>query len=172
MRTPHHPWRGQALIQLIASAALLVACSNAPNPALPTPTTAATASVTILSLPAEPSPTSWPCFTREALAAMTLVEIAALPRICYQSQDGVETQIDQAKAVDAIHAFLQEDRLLGFREITRMANSPDGLLRVARLEDDEGRSYLVAVAANRVLEMDPGAAVPAIDGPRLSPEDL
>ena len=38
---------------------------------------------------------------------MTLVEIAALPRICYQSQDGVETQIDQAKAVDAIHAFLQ-----------------------------------------------------------------
>ncbi|HET7011768.1 MAG TPA: hypothetical protein VFI11_13410 [Anaerolineales bacterium] len=123
--------------------------------------------------PLEASPTSAPCFTREELAATALDEIAAWPEICFESSDGVHTTIDQTRALEAIHAFLQEDVApIGFREITLMGNSPNGQLRVARFEDGSGRSFLVAVTANRVLEMMPGPTLPAVQGPRLSQLEL
>jgi hypothetical protein len=104
---------------------------------------------------------------------MPLADIAAFPQICFLSSDGIETHIDQAQAIEAIEAFLQGPAgALGFREITRMGNSPDGLLRVARFEDEAGRFFLVAVTANRVLEMEPGPTSPSVGGPRLSVEEL
>jgi hypothetical protein len=53
-----------------------------------------------------------------------------------------------------------------------MGNSPDGALPVARFEDERGVSYLVAVVAGKVLEMDPGAGSPQSSGPALSREEL
>jgi hypothetical protein len=154
---------------------LLSACTGT---ATVTPTTPpspiAAASPPAATLPPANEPTDEvACFTREDLAAMTLTQVSEMSRLCYRSSDGVETHIDQARALAAIADFLQEpERLVGFREITIMANSPDGLLRVARFEDDRGRSYLVAVTANRVLEMDPGPASLAVEGPRLAEAEL
>lgn len=157
---------------------LLAGCAQGPGPVTPAALTAdapttAIASPTNAALLTQSEPLPTPYFTQEDLAAMPLRDVAALPQVCYRSSDGVETQIDQAKALDAIHSFLQEEsRLAGFREITRMANSPDGLLRIARFEDEQGRSYLVAVVANRVLEMDPGVATPPAQGPPRATEEL
>ena len=53
-----------------------------------------------------------------------------------------------------------------------MGNSPSGVLRVARLEDDQGASYLVAVVAEKVLEMDPSPAPRQAAGPALSHDEL
>ena len=170
---------GKGRLEAWAAIVLLSAgCAQGPisvTPAVSTTEASATgiASPTDAALPAHPEPSATPCFTQEDLAAMPVRDVAALPQVCYRSSDGVETQIDQAKALEAIHRFLQEeDRLAGFREITRMANSPDGMLRVARFEDEEGRSYLVAVVANRVLEMDPGFATPRAQGSPLATEEL
>ena len=171
--------RGKGRLQAWAAIVLLSAGgAQGPGSITPAVSTAeasatAIASPTDAALTAHPEPSPTPCFTQEDLAAMPLREVAALTQVCYRSPDGVETQIDQARALDAIHGFLQEDgRLAGFREITRMANSPDGMLRVARFEDEEGRSYLVAVVANRVLEMGPGFATPRAQGSPLATEEL
>jgi hypothetical protein len=134
------------------------------------------------------------CLTRTALAAMPLEEIAAHPSLCFDSEDGVETEIAQAEAVETIRAFLQDTLLsampgaipdgmpfqgaqtrrsaIGFREVTYMGNSPSGLLRVARFEDERGVSYLVAVVAEKVLEMDPGASQPQTSGDTLNQDGL
>jgi hypothetical protein len=104
---------------------------------------------------------------------MALVDIRGMSALCYRSSEGVETQIDQARALAAIDDFLREpSRIVAFREITTMGNSPDGLLRVARFEDDLGRSFLMAVMANRVLEMDPGLTNPVVEGARLAQAEL
>jgi len=131
--------RGISLLEVWATTVLLSAgCARAPISVTPAPSRAeasatAIASSTEAALPTQPEPSPTPCFTQEDLAAMPLRDVAAFAQVCYRSSDGMETQIDQAKALDAIHGFLQEEgRLAGFREITRMANSPDGLLRVAR----------------------------------------
>ena len=171
--------RGKGRLEAWAAIVLLSAgCAQSPVAATPAASTAEAsathiASPTDAALPPEPTPTARPCFTQEDLAAMPARDVAALAQVCYRSSDGVETEIDQAKALEAIHSFLQgESRLAGFREITRMGNSPDGLLRVARFEDEQGRSYLVAVVANRVLEMDPGITTPPVQGPPLATDEL
>jgi hypothetical protein len=155
---------------------LLVGCTSqtmpitAPPPS-PTATPAAITATPPTSLPTRPTPI--PCLTRAALAAMPLDEIAAHPSLCFDSEDGVLTQIAQAEAIEIVRAFLQDPtRLVGFQEVTRMGNSPDGALPVARFEDERGVFYLVAVVAGKVLEMDPGATQPQSSGPALSREEL
>ena len=150
--------RRKGRLEAWAAIVLLSAgCTQSPisvTPAASTAEASAThiASSTDAALPAQSTPTARPCFTQEDLAAMPLRDVEALAQVCYRSSDGAETQIDQAKALEAIHGFLQEEGgPVGFREITRMGNSPDGLLRVARFEDEQGRSYLVAVVANREI---------------------
>jgi hypothetical protein len=172
------PRRGKGRLEAWAAIVLLSAgCAQSPIAVTPPASTAEASATTITLptddvLPVQSTPTARACFTQEELAAMPLREVAALAQVCYRSSDGVETQIDQAKALEAIHGFLEEEgRLVGFREITQMANSP-GMLRVARFEDEQGRSYLVAVVANRVLEMDPGITTPPIQGPILATDEL
>jgi hypothetical protein len=139
-----------------------------PTPATPPPAIATPPPAT-LGLPTA----ALRCFTRAELAAMPLEEIAAQPSLCFDSEDGVQTEIAQAEAIKTIRAFLQDPtRLMGFREVTYMGNSPSGALRVARFEDERGISYMVAVAAEKVLEMDPGASQPRPSGPTLSQEEL
>jgi hypothetical protein len=53
-----------------------------------------------------------------------------------------------------------------------MANSPSGALRVARFDDEQGASYLVAVVAKKVVEMDPGASQLQPNGPALGQDEL
>ena len=136
-----------------------------------------------VSPPATPAPqlTLIPCFTRAELAAMALPDIASHPMLCFDSEDGVQTEIAQAEAIETIRAFLQDPTrffpsgmpsAIAFREVTYMGNSPSGVLRVARFEDERGTSYLVAVVAGKVLEIDPGAASPPSAGPALSRDEL
>ena len=104
---------------------------------------------------------------------MALPDVAAHPMLCFDSEDGVTTAISQPEAIETIQAFLQDPtRVVAFRELTIMGNSPSGVLRVARFEDERGISYLVAVVAEKVLEMDPGASQPQPAGPALEPEAL
>jgi hypothetical protein len=104
---------------------------------------------------------------------MSLPEIAAEGTLCFDSEDGAQTEISQAEAIETIRTFLQDPtRVVGFREVTTMANSPSGVLRVARFEDERGISYLVAVVAEKVLEMDPGASQPQPTGPALEQDEL
>jgi hypothetical protein len=139
----------------------LAACSAQTPPATASPPTQAPTQAIGTEPPQTqpPPPTPRACFTRAALAAMPLEEIAAQSILCFDSEDGLQTEIAQADAIETVRAFLQDPaRLIGFREVTIMGNSPDGRLRVARLEDEQGASYLVAVVAGKVLEMnaDPG----------------
>ena len=110
-----------------------------------------------------------------------LPETASHPRLCFDSEDGVQTEIAQTEAIETIRAFLQDPTrffpsgmpsAIAFREVTYMGNSPSGVLRVARFEDERGTSYLVAVVAGKVLEIDPGAASPPSAGPALSRDEL
>lgn len=169
MRIPRAYWPAALLMTTLA------ACSAQTPQAATSPPTQAPPQ----AMPTEPPetqpppPTPMDCFTRAALAAMPLDEIAAHPSLCFDSEDGVRTEIDQAEAVEIVRVFLQDPtRLVGFREVTRMGNSPDGALPVARFEDERGVFYLVAVVAGKVLEMDPGATQPQSSGPALSREEL
>jgi hypothetical protein len=113
------------------------------------------------------------CLTRSQLAGMALPDIAALPTLCFDSEDGATTLIAQSDAVATIRAFLEDPtRLVGFRELTFMGNSPSGTLPVARFEDERGISYLLAIVAQRVVEMDPGTSQPRPSGPALKPDEL
>jgi hypothetical protein len=144
------------LLPILAACTPQTAPVTAP-PAAPTSTVPAITASPPATLP--PRPTTIPCLTRSALAAMPLAEIAAQPSLCFDSEDGVQTEIAQAAGIATIRDFLQDSsRLIGFREVTFMGNSPSGVLRVARFEDEQGASYLVAVVAGKVLEMnaDPG----------------
>jgi len=168
--------RGWSRWVLTITLLTLAACTSparqpsAPMPS-PVPTQAAVAATLPATLP--PQATLTPCFTRAQLAAMSLPEIAAEPTLCFDSEDGVQTEIAQTEAVDTIRAFLQDPtRLLGFREVTFMGNSPSGVLRVARFEDERGISYLVAAVAEKVVEMDPGASQLQVSGPTLSQDEL
>jgi len=144
-------------------------------PASPTPAAAVTPPVSP-TRPAETieaSPTSVPCFTREELAALDLETIAAREVICYRSDSGVETSIDQKAAVAAIRSLVGEAaRTIAFQEITFMANSPTGDLRVLRFVDERGFGYLVAPLAEKVVEMDPPATLPPASGPKRSVDEL
>jgi hypothetical protein len=117
--------------------------------------------------PLPPSSTSIACFTRADLAAMPLADIAAAATLCFDSEDGSQATIPQAELIETIRTFLQDParpvpsgtpNAIAFREMTFMGNSPSGVLPVARFEDERGASYLVAVVAGKVLEMnsDPG----------------
>lgn len=176
--------RGLSRCALTLALLTLGACtSQAPQSSALTPSAVPTELGVTTALPAilPPPATPIPCFTRAELAAMSLPEIAAKPTLCFDSEDGVQTEISQAEAVEAIRSFLQDPTRLvpsgipsaiGFREVTYMGNSPSGVLRVARFEDERGVSYLVAVVAGKVLEMDPGASQPQVSGPTLSQEEL
>jgi len=163
----------QALTLLLLT---LAACTpqspqiSAPPPSS-VPTQPAIATVPPGTQPPLPTPRS--CFTRAELAAMPLEEIAAHPSLCFVSDDGVQTEIAQTEAIETIRAFLQDPtRLVGFREVTYMGNSPSGVLRVARFEDERGASYLVAVVAGKVLEMNPDAGQAPRSGATLSQDEL
>jgi hypothetical protein len=156
--------------------AVLAACTGQTTPVTAppaSPTSTAPAKTARPSATLPPRPTEIACLTRTELAAMPLTEIAAQPSLCFDSEDGVQTEIAQAAAIATIRDFLQDpSRLIGFREVTFMGNSPSGVLRVARFEDEHGASYLVAAVADKVLEMDPGLGPPAASGPSLSQPEL
>ncbi len=171
---------GTLAIALILPA--LAACTSQATvpaaPASPVPTKSAIGTAlpaTLAPAPAALSPqaTSLSCFTRADLAAMTVQEIAGYASLCFDSEDGVQTMIEQAEEVEVVRAFLQDPtRQIAFREVTYMGNSPSGVLPVARFEDDRGISYLVAVVARKVLEMDPAASLPESAGPVLGQDEL
>jgi hypothetical protein len=167
-------WRARWALTFLLP--VLAACtSQAPVPSAPPPSPLPSQPATTATPPATlpPRPTPMPCLTRAELAAMPLEEIAEQPSVCFVSEDGVQTEIAQTEAVEAIRDFLQDpSRLIGFREVTFMGNSPSGVLRVARFEDERGVSYLVAVVAEKVLEMDPGASQPQTSGATLSQDEL
>jgi hypothetical protein len=167
--------RGRASRAAVLLPMMLAACAVPTPAATVTPPAPTTGVMTVTTVPPTraPAATQPACFTRAALVAMPLEEIAAQPSLCFDSENGVQTEIDQAEAIQIVRAFLQDPtRLIAFREATRMANSPDGALPVARLEDEGGVSFLVAVVAGKVLEMDPGAMLPQSSGPALSQEEL
>lgn len=168
--------RGLARRAMILLLPMLAACTGQTIPITLAPPAATSTTADISATPPAtlpPRPTPIPCLTRAALAAMPLKEIAAHPSLCFDSEDGVLTQIAQAEAIEIVRAFLQDPtRLIGFREVTYMGNSPSGVLRVARFEDERGVSYLVAVVAGKVLEMDPGASQPRTSGATLSQDEL
>jgi len=119
------------------------------------------------------SSTAAPCFTRSQLASMSLAEIASYPTLCFDSESGVTTEVPQSEAIETVRMFLQDPgRLVGFREMTTMGNSPSGILPVARLEDEKGFSYLVAVVAKKVLEMDPAPGPLETGEAPLPPDQL
>jgi hypothetical protein len=144
-------------------------------PASPTPAAAVTPPVSSTP-PAETievSPTPAPCFTREELAALDLETIAAWDVICYRSDSGVETSIDQKPAVAAIRSLVGEaPQVIAFQEITIAPNSPTGDLKVLRFIDERGYGYLVAPLAQKVVEMDPPPTLPPANGPAKSDEEL
>lgn len=144
-------------------------------PASPTSAAAVTPPVSA-TRPAETieaSPTAAPCFTREELAALDLETIAAWDVICYRSDPGVDTSIDQKAAVAAIRSLVGEaPQVIAFQEITFMANSPTGGLKVLRFIDERGYGYLVAPLAEKVVEMDPPPTLPPASGPKRSAEEL
>jgi putative hemolysin len=132
---------------------------------------AATATVAASPTPSAP-PTEETCYNTEDLAALPLDTVAAWDRLCYLPYSGPKTEIDQAAGATVIRNFLQDpQRLLVFREITTMANSPSGMLRVERFVDEQGNSYLVAPLAKKLLEMDPGN-VAVSQAPKLSDDEL
>lgn len=113
------------------------------------------------------------CLRREELAQLTLAERAALSSLCYRSAEGIDTTIDQARHIAGIRAFLGDaERLVAFREITFMPNSPDGRLRTALYEDERGLQYYYAVDAGKVVEMSPAAYTPVVGADTLSEADL
>jgi hypothetical protein len=121
----------------------------------------------------ETSPTPVPCFTREELAALDLETIAAWDVICYRSDSGVETSIDQKAAVAAVRSLVSEaPQVIAFQEITTAPNSPTGDLKVLRLMDEHGFVYLVAPLAEKVVEMNPPASWRPADGSPRSLEEL
>jgi hypothetical protein len=162
MRAEQPPARWALTLALAALGACTTQAtpSASPQPS-PVPTKAPAGIQATAPLP--PPPTSIACFTRADLAGMSLVEIAAAETLCFDSEAGAQTTIPQAELTETIRTFLQDPaRLVGFREMTFMGNSPSGVLPVARFEDDRGTSYLVAVVAGKVLEMnaDPGLQEP------------
>ncbi|HSB89101.1 MAG TPA: hypothetical protein VLD63_03630 [Anaerolineales bacterium] len=170
---------------LLAGALTLLTGCAAPGPtsagtpmSLPASPTSAAAVTSPVSptRPAETieaSPTSAPCFTREELAALDLETIAAWEVICYRSDSGVETSIDQKAAVAAVRSLVGEaPQVIAFQEITIAPNSPTGDLKVLRLMDERGFEYLVAPLAEKVVEMDPPASWRASSGHTRSREEL
>jgi hypothetical protein len=105
MRIPH----GFAAWAMALTLPALAACTGQPAlptaPPSPVPTKRAVTTTPPATLP--PQATPLPCFTRADLAAMTLQEIAAQPSLCFDSEDGVQTEIAQAEQVEVIRAFLQ-----------------------------------------------------------------
>lgn len=177
------PRKSLALV-LMAAVALLAGCAGT-RPAVSSETatvvalvsppmlTTASGPPTFPAAATEPSSTDAACFTREDLAALDLETIAAWEMICYRSDAGVDTSIDQRSAVAAIRSLVGEaPRVIAFQEITRMANSPSGDLKVLRFVDERGFGYLVAPLAEKVLEMDPPTSLPAGSGPVRSVEEL
>ncbi len=133
------------------------------TPGIPTPNAAT----------AEPSPTDAHCFNGEELAAMDLETIAAWDVLCYRSDSGIDTPVDQQRAVLAVRSLVGDaPQIIAFQEITRMANSPSGDLKVLRFVDERGYAYLVAPLAGKVVEMDPPFSLPAGRGPARSLEEL
>lgn len=155
---------------------ILAACATQtplPPPMSPVPGAPPTAAKTATPPAILPTSTPIPCFTRSELAGMALPDIAAHAILCFDSEDGIETEIAQADGIETIRTFLEDStRVVGFREVAYMGNSPSGVLRVARFEDEWGSSYLVAVVAEKVLEMDPGASQPQPTGPALEQDEL
>ena len=160
----------------VAAGAALGACTTQVQPSgSPAPSVAPTEApaATQATLPPPSQPPSTPCWTRADLAAMPLADIAAAAALCFDAENGPQTTIPQAQLIEVIRTFVQDpSRLAGFRELTVMANSPGGGLRVARFEDDRGAFYLVAVVAGKVLEMNVNPPEPQAGGPVLAQEDL
>lgn len=137
------------------------------------PSPMATSGGATIEIPLEPTATPQPCYRGDALASMDLAAIASMGTLCFESTSGQRTFVDQAEAAQVIRAFLEDPgRVVAFREITRMGNSPTGQLVVARFVDGAGRSYLVAPLAGKLLEIDPGSAPVSASGPSLSLETL
>lgn len=168
-----------------AAALLVIALAGCvPQTATPGPLASPTAkpvATAIEPAPVQPTPTEPPpCFRREELAAMDLATVASFPVVCFDPGYGPRTIVEQEQAIAVVRAFAQDPaRLAGFREMTLMGNSPSGTLPVARFEDERGGSYLVALVAGKVLEMNidpgqpqPGAPVLADEQLRTIAEDL
>lgn len=177
----HTRFRPPTVLLLAGALTFLTGCA-APGPtsgsaptslsAPPTPPAAVTPP-TRPAVTMETSPTPVPCFTREELAALDLETIAAWDVICYRSDSGVETSIDQKAAVAAVRSLVGEaPQVIAFQEITTAPNSPTGDLKVLRLMDERGFAYLVAPLAEKVVEMDPPTSWRPSSGPPRSLEEL
>ena len=92
-----------ALAFLITTAA---ACTNQAAPSTPPPSSPRPSLTAGPAATLPPPATPRPCFTRAELAAMALEEIAAHASLCFDSQDGVQTEIAQAEAIETVRAFL------------------------------------------------------------------
>ncbi len=113
------------------------------------------------------------CLKRDELAQLSLSERAGLAEICFLSDDGLPTIVDQTRHIEGIRAFLGDPaRLIAFREVTSMPNSPNGDLRTALYEDERGLQYYYADAANKVVEMSPASYNPVPSSPSLPEDEL
>lgn len=170
--------RQHKLLLVAAVLAVSAGCSGpaagtSPAPTDATPSLSAPMNPTSPAGIAEPTATHPACFTREQLSTMDLEAIAGWDGLCYLSDSGAETQIDQRMAAAAVRGLVgQAPHLIAFQEITRMANSPNGDLRVLRLVDERGYTYLVAPVAGKVVEMDPPSTLPAGNGPTRRVDEL
>ncbi len=169
-------------LAIAGMAAVLVACQSSGAG----PSGSASPTADVVAAPGEGTPLpqgtagapageqpSLECLTREELEQLSLAERGNLATLCYRSADGVETTIDQASQIARIRAFLGDsERLVAFREITFMPNSPDGRLRTALYEDERGLQYYYAVAADKVVEMSPAAFTPVVGPDVLAEPEL
>lgn len=153
------------LILTLAGCAPQVATSVAnqePTLTRPNPTAPTIGPTAVAATPTEHPP----CFSRDELAEMDLEAVASFPVLCFDPGYGPRTIVDQAGAIAVVRAFVQDPtRLVGFREMTFSGNSPSGTLPVGSFEDERGGSYLVALAARKVVEMsiDPGPSHPGAE---------
>ena len=86
------------------------------------------------------------------LSAISVILVAGSLASCSSKQKSTDQQIG---VINAIRAKLKlPDLPLKFVEITNMANSPSGGLKVAIFQDTQGRNYSVDPATDQVVEID------------------
>lgn len=105
--------------------------------------------------------TTPPCLTGDQLAEMGREQVSQLEVLCFKSDSGDTTIVNQVAAVQSIRGAVQRPNLaLAFQEMTGMVNSPNGDLRVARFIGDQGAGYLLDLEIDKLLEIDPAAYAP------------
>ena len=105
-------------------------------------------------------------------SAITLIGMVLAMASCSSKQSSTDQQIG---AINAIRTKLElPDLPLKFAEITNMANSPSGGLKVVIFQDTGGRNYSVDPATNQVVEIDARSMLSTIpaDAPLKSEAEI